>query len=131
MRFTGGTLAVLPAAILIAGISVGAQAPSPPSSSPSPGVPPVTFAVEVAYVEVDAIVSDKQGEPVRDLTREDFVVLEDGKPQKIELFTRIDIPYERPEPAASPAPPPDVRTNLHPFEGRLYVLVLDGLHTNP
>src|SRR5204863_230180 len=33
-------------------------------------------------------------------------------------------------PAAPPAPPPDVRNNLHPFEGRVYVLVLDGLHTS-
>src|SRR5262245_21994411 len=121
MRLSGGTRAPLSATLLIAGISVGAQTPPPP---------PVTFAVEVAYVEVDAIVSDKAGEPVRDLTREDFVVLEDGKPQTIELFTRIDIPYERPEPAAPPAPSPDVRTNLQPFEGRLYVLVLDGLHTS-
>ena len=103
MRLTGRTLAALSAAVFIAVSSVGAQAPAPPSASPSPGVPPVTFAVEVAYVEVDAIVSDKAGEPVHDLTREDFVVLEDGKPQTIELFTRIDIPYERPEPAAPPA----------------------------
>ncbi len=130
MRLAGGTLAPLSAAVFIAGSWVGAQTPPPPSASPSPGTPPVTFAVEVAYVEVDAIVSDKEGEPVRDLTREDFVVLEDGKPQTIELFTRIDIPYERPEPAAPPAVPPDVRDNLHPFEGRLYVLVLDGLHTS-
>jgi VWFA-related protein len=131
MRLAGGTLAPLSAVVFIAVSSVGAQAPSRPSASPSPSAPPVTFAVEVAYVEVDAIVSDKAGEPVLDLTREDFVVLEDGKPQTIELFTRIDIPYERPEPAAPPAPPPDVRDNLHPFEGRLYVLVLDGLHTSP
>src|SRR2546425_12503591 len=130
MRLAGGTLAALSAALFIAGIWVGAQTPSPPSGSPSPGVPPVTFAVEVAYVEVDAIVTDKAGEPVHDLTREDFVVLEDGKPQTIELFTRIDIPYERPEPAAPPTVPPDVRDNLHPFEGRLYLLVLDGLHTS-
>jgi VWFA-related protein len=130
MRLAGGTLAALSAALFIAGSSVGAQTPSLPSASPSPGVPPVTFAVEVAYVEVDAIVTDKAGEPVHDLTRDDFVVLEDGKPQTIELFTRIDIPYERPEPAALPAVPPDVRNNLHPFEGRLYVLVLDGLHTS-
>ena len=130
MRLAGGMVAAFSAAVFIAGSWVGAQTPSPPSASPSPGVPPVTFAVEVAYVEVDAIVTDKAGEPVHDLTREDFVVLEDGKPQTIELFTRIDIPYERPEPAAPPAVPPDVRDNLHPFAGRLYVLVLDGLHTS-
>src|SRR5205085_382420 len=46
-------------------------------------------------------------------------------------FTQIDLPYERPEPAA-PAPVPlDVQTNARPFEGRVYVLVLDELHTSP
>ena len=35
-------------------------------------------------------------------------------------------PRERP---ARPAPEPDVRSNAAPFEGRLYVLVLDDLHT--
>jgi VWFA-related protein len=67
---------------------------------------------------------------VRDLRREDFTVLEDGKPQQIDLFTLIDIPYERPEPSA-PAPVPlDVKTNAVPFEGRVYVIVLDELHTS-
>ena len=61
MRLAGGTLAALSAAVFIAGSSIGAQTPPPPSASPSPGVPPVTFAVEVAYVEVDAIVTDKAG----------------------------------------------------------------------
>src|SRR5437016_4959895 len=111
------------ALLLIAAAPLAAQAPAP-SPSPRREAPPVTFAVEVGYVEVDAIVTDRAGQPVRDLTREDFVVLEDGKPQTIELFTQIDIPYERPEPAAPPPVPLDVQTNERPFDGRLYVIVL-------
>jgi len=108
--------------------SLGAQAPAPAGGRQSPP-PPVTFAVEVGYVEVDAIVTDRNDQPVRDLKREDFIVLEDGKPQQIDLFTQIDIPYERPEPL-TPAPVPvDVKTNAVPFEGRVYVIVLDELHT--
>src|SRR4029079_12194479 len=67
---------------------------------------------------------------VRDLRREDFTVLEDGKPQQIDLFTQIDIPYERPEPAAAAPVPLDVKSNAVPFEGRVYVIVLDELHTS-
>ena len=44
---------------------------------------PVTFRVEVDYVEVDALVADAQGNLVSDLRAEDFEVLEDGKPQKV------------------------------------------------
>src|SRR5438552_18152233 len=106
MRLAGGTLASLSAALFIAGSWVGAQTPPPPSASPSPGAPPVTLAVEVAYAEVDANLSDKEGEPVRDLTREDFVALEDGKPQTSDLRTQRDIPDERAEPGTPPRPPP-------------------------
>ncbi|PYQ41883.1 MAG: hypothetical protein DMF77_14705 [Acidobacteria bacterium] len=115
------------AAVLLAAASVGAQTPAAPPSSPAP---PVTFAVEVGYVEVDAIVTDRNDQPVRDLRREDFTVLEDGKPQTIDLFHKIDIPYERPEPAAPPPVPLDVKTNAVPFEGRVYVIVLDELHSS-
>jgi VWFA-related protein len=116
--------------LLAAASPLRAQAPAP-SPGASPGTPPVTFAVEVGYVEVDVIVTDKNGQPVHDLKREDFTVLEDGKPQTIDLFTRIDIPYERPEPAAALPVPLDVQTNARPFEGRVYVLVMDELHTSP
>jgi VWFA-related protein len=121
------------AAFLIAVAPVLAQTPVP-AASPAPrpsGPPPVTFAVEVGYVEVDAIVTDKNDQPVRDLKKEDFIVLEDGKPQAIDLFHQIDIPYERPEPAAPPPVPLDVQTNSRPFDGRVYVIILDELHTSP
>jgi VWFA-related protein len=118
------------AAVLMAG-SLDAQAPAPTPASGRPNPPPpVTFAVEVGYVEVDAIVTDRNDQPVRDLKREDFTVLEDGKPQAIDLFTQIDIPYERPEPLAVAPVPLDVKTNAVPFEGRVYVIVLDELHTS-
>jgi VWFA-related protein len=116
------------AVLLVTATPMRAQAPAP---SPSPVAPPVTFAVEVGYVEVDAIVTDGNDQPVLDLTRGDFTILEDGKPQAIDLFTRIDIPYERPEPQAPLPVPLDVQTNARPFEGRVYVLVLDELHTTP
>ena len=94
------------AALLLMAGSLGAQAPAPTPASgrPSPP-PPVTFAVEVGYVEVDAIVTDRNDQPVRDLRREDFTVLEDGKPQPIDLFTQIDIPTKGPSPPRFPPCP--------------------------
>ncbi len=110
------------------GRSAPAQSPAGTPAPESP-LPRVTFGVEVSYVEIDAIVTDAAGRPVRDLKQEDFVVEEDGKRQAIELFTQIDVPYERPERGAPPPLPVDVQSNARPFEGRLYVLVLDGQHT--
>ena len=59
--------------------------------------PEVTFQVEVNYVDVDAIVTDDKGNFVTGLTRDDFEVFEDGKPQKIEMFSYVELPVERPD----------------------------------
>jgi VWFA-related protein len=98
--------------------------------TPQPPQPP-TFKVQVDYVEVDIVVTDRQGTHIRDLKKEDFQVLEDGKAQTISAFTMVDIPVERadrPLFAASPIEP-DVKTNEKPFDGRVYVMVIDDLHT--
>jgi VWFA-related protein len=93
--------------------------------------PPVTFRVEVNYVEVDAFVTDAQGAPVHDLTAADFEILEDGKPQKVSAFSLVNIPIERAERPLFAGKPiePDVQTNEH-LEGRIYLLVLDDIHTD-
>lgn len=46
----------------------------------------VTFKAESNLVIVNVAVRDKQGRPVLDLKKEDFVLLEDGKPQTLEVF---------------------------------------------
>jgi VWFA-related protein len=99
--------------------------------APAPQPQPPTFRVQVDYVEVDVVVTDRPGNLVRDLKKEDFQVFEDGKPQTINTFTFVDIPIERadrPLFAASPIEP-DVKTNERPFDGRVYVMVIDDLHT--
>ena len=58
---------------------------------PAPQAPPPTFRVEVNYVEVDAIVTDAQGNAVTDLTLDDFEVLEDGRPQKVTASAHVNI----------------------------------------
>jgi VWFA-related protein len=92
--------------------------------------PPVTFRVEVNYVEVDAIVSDANGNPITDLTAKDFQLLEDGRQQTISTFSLVNLPVERAErPLFAPGPiEPDVQTNTN-AEGRIYLIVLDDLHT--
>ena len=87
--------------------------------------PPI-LRVEVDAIEIDALVTDAQGNPVTDLTLDDFELLEDGKPQAITSLSLVNIPIERVErPLFSPAAiEPDVHTNRGP-EGRLYVFALD------
>src|SRR4051812_14468304 len=125
-----GLLLLLTGSVLTAG-QPPAPAQQPPSPPPPSGQQPPTFKVRVDYVEVDTIVTDRQGRMVRDLKKEDFQILEDGKSQAITNFTLVDIPIEkenRPLFAASPIEP-DVKTNAKAFDGRVYVMVIDDLHT--
>lgn len=50
------------------------------------------FSSGVNLVEVYASVTDKQGQPVKDLSREDFTVREDGAVQNVTTFTAGDFP---------------------------------------
>ena len=117
----------LAALIVLAAGSALSAGQSPPASGQTP-----TFKVQVDYVDVDVLVTDEEGRFVRDLTQEDFQVFEDGKRQTITNFSVVDIPIERADrPLFAPGPiEPDVSTNAQAFEGRVYVLILDDLHTD-
>ncbi|MCA1561244.1 MAG: VWA domain-containing protein [Acidobacteria bacterium] len=115
--------------LVFSAVWLSAQQSAPPDGQQ----PPVTFKVEINYVEVDAIVTDQQGQFVRGLTRGDFEVLENGKRQPISIFSMVDIPLQRADAPLFAAQPiePDVATNAGEFNGRVYVLLLDDLHTHP
>src|ERR1044072_572716 len=103
--------AALVACVTTTALSAGQQ----PPAAAQPQQP--TFRVQVDYVEVDVVVTDRSGNLVRDLKKEDFQVLEDGKAQAINAFTFVNIPierFDRPLFAASPIDP-DVRSNERPF----------------
>ncbi|HET9192453.1 MAG TPA: VWA domain-containing protein [Vicinamibacterales bacterium] len=92
--------------------AVSAQQPAP------------TFRAQVEAVQVDVFVTDRDGNPVRDLRLEDFELLEDGKPQTITSFSEVIIPINAPPPFSPGTPRLDVATNSG-GEGRLYVIALD------
>jgi VWFA-related protein len=125
----GLRLTVLFVLLAVAALDAGQNPPAQPPAAPPQQGP--TFKVRVDYVEVDVVVTDRQGNLVRDLKKEDFQVLEDGKSQTISTFTMVDIPIERADrPLFAESPiEPDVKTNEKPFDGRVYVMVIDDLHT--
>src|SRR4051794_22741589 len=116
---------------LLAALSARPAAQQSAAGTPAGDQPAVTFRVEINYVEVDAAAFDRDGRFVSDLKRDDFQVLEEGVPQDISAFTLVNIPIEHAERPLFAAHPiePDVASNAKPFEGRVYVLVLDDLQT--
>ena len=90
-----------------------------------------TFRAETRLIEVDVIVTDRDGRFVRNLSRDDFEILEDGQPQAIATFAFTDRPIPvRPARGAAPAPERDTTTNAATTDGRVYVIVMDSPSTS-
>ena len=91
-------------------------------------LPQPTFRAEANYVRVD-VFPTKDGAPVTDLKAEDFEVVEDRAPQKIEQFERVVI---RAAGSAEGRPEPNtVAESLKAIQdprARVFVLFLDPSH---
>lgn len=104
-----------------ASASVAGQSPAPQP----------TFRGGVSAVNVDVVVSDRSGQPVTDLTQDDFEVLENGKRQDIEQFRLVRV-----DGRATPGTPEpreirsfgDEEVELGREDVRVFVLFLDDYH---
>ncbi len=96
-----------------------AAAPAPPPSSAQKPqeapIPPVSESVDVSVTNVDVFVTDSKGQRVSGLTADDFVVRQDGIPQKITNFYAVSggkvlfedgssVPFDAKEQAAPEVP---------------------------
>jgi VWFA-related protein len=89
------------------------------------------FQLDVRRVPVDVVVTDKQGNAVRGLRRDDFVVKEDGTEQTVLSFDYQDGSHPSFVPPKLPALPANTFVNLPdaPEQGPLYVLYYDMVNT--
>jgi len=81
-------------------------------------------AVEVTIVEVPVTVVDRAGNPVRNLTKEDFEITDDGKRVPIEYFDVVDI-------ARLSAAEPRLDAPLPPVATRHFLLLFDLANSDP
>jgi VWFA-related protein len=102
MRRAAATSLPTLALVILAGPS-SAQQGEPSSDQP-------TFGAHVELVEVDAVVTDRRGVHVTDLTADDFEIREHGRPQAITNFQYVVLDPSAVAPAAAaaatPAPAP-------------------------
>ena len=115
MRATRGTRrAALVCACAAVSWIVAAQGQRPPQ-----------FRTGIELLQLDVTVLDKAGKPVRGLTKDDFTLLEDGKPQTVEAFTEIFVPEAvHTGPVWSRDVTPDV-TNNQIDNKRIFVIVIN------
>ena len=95
-------------------------------------------AVRSELVQLDVVVTLKDGRPLGDLAAGEFQIYEDGKPQPLSHFAVARRATASGAPASAPAPPdepaaaaaaPPVASGAE--QGRFFVLAVDDLHTGP
>ncbi len=69
-----------------------------------PAIPTLGETIDVNIVNIDVVVTDKSGKRVRGLTKDDFVILENGKPREISNFAEY----------ASSLPPDESNAEIQP-----------------
>jgi VWFA-related protein len=102
---------------------------TPPFASPGSSVP--LFKANTEAVVVDVVVTKANGDAVLNLGKENFQVIEDGKPQAVDLFEEHT--GESAPATALPPMPANVFTNqpAAPPGNSVNVLLLDSLNTPP
>jgi VWFA-related protein len=111
-------MATVPSALAVAAL-VLSQAPAQPP----------TFRARIDLVQVDVVVIDRDGAPVRGLQTSDFTLFDRGAPQAIVNVDEVS--HARPRAAATMLPAAikkDVADNQSAQAGRLVVMVVDDLH---
>ena len=107
-----------------------ASAAEAQSQPPTPSE--LVIRATTRMVAVDVVVRDRDGHPVTDLTKNDFTVLEDARPQTIATFSASSPPVSAWRQGLPPLLPSHVTTNRPDvIEGddQIAVLLLDGLNT--
>ena len=128
------SLRTLTAAALVAGAALGLSAQQAPVP---PGGP--TFRSGVTAVSTDVITRDQDGRFVADLTKDDFVVLEDDVPQVVTSFALVHggRTFNMLTPADAPAAAPEgivlptTRRATQDVAGRVLFIFVDDVHFEP
>lgn len=136
-------------ALTLAAILVSPAVAAGPQEPPS-GLPPLVRNVDVTVTNIDVVVTDKKGNRIRGLKRDDFEVYEDGQLQPLTNFFAVDggkvvyfgdeavpgtaspepVPAPTPAPEATPAPAEPAAAPL-PVPKTKIVIFIDNLSLQP
>lgn len=121
-------------AILCSFTAAAAQTASSPKPSPTPTAQEAeqdVVRITTNLVQVDVLVTDKEGNQITDLTANDFELLQDGKPQKLKSVSYVSTAPAEPTSASvvsknsnSTIAPPPVRVHRG-NPGRLLTFIVD------
>jgi VWFA-related protein len=105
-------------------------APAAPRTAPSPEgqvpqQPPLKYEVSVTLKLIQVYVTDKSGQPVRDLTKEEFRLTDNGKPVTLSAFEKHDLAAAPTAGVATPEPATVLAPTEIPALGRKFIIFFD------
>ncbi len=82
---------MLTRSVVAAFLCAAAAAAQQPQPQPQPAeIPKLTETMDIRVINVDVVVTDKKGNPVPGLTKDDFELYENGVPKKISNFYEVE-----------------------------------------
>ena len=93
-----------------------------------------TLKLKSELVQFDILVTDKDGQPVKGLKKEDFVLSDGGKAQEVSFFSFVDVanesapaePANRPDSGARVLAPAPAASPIDTSSGRTIFIILDA-----
>lgn len=126
-------------AVAFSGVAAtAAPAVAAAGQEPRPAQPTTVVRVTVGLVQVDAVVTDKQGRPVTDLTPADFAIKEGGQEREITYVSYVRLvpeasratePLPAPPQGGAQAPSPGAEPAPR-VAGRMITIVVDDLNVS-
>jgi len=125
--------------LVVAAVQISPASAQDKNVQQLPSIPKLTESVSVRVINVDVVVTDRKGNPIRGLKQDDFQLYENGKPQKITNFYEVNSAAKpavgaTPSPAASPqatVPAPATDEYIPAPAKRKYVFFVDNLSLAP
>ncbi len=128
MKITRHTVA---AATLI--LATAALAADTPKQKPAAEVPKLVENIDVRVINIDVVVTDKRGNRIRGLKKDDFVILENGIPKNVTNFYEVEAEPKSAAPAAAAAPKPSLAAieQIPDNQKRRIIFYVDNLSLMP
>lgn len=122
--------------LLASSLSVSAQtAPQTPPTVPQDDV----LRISTDLVQTDLVVLDKKGRNVKGLTKDQFDLLVDGRPQTVSFFESVETGSSKEaaqlaaarDQGSAPGSSPRSETPILPMAGRSFIFFVDDFHLSP
>ncbi|HEU5163129.1 MAG TPA: VWA domain-containing protein, partial [Thermoanaerobaculia bacterium] len=95
-------------------------------------VPRLIETVDVRVINIDVVVTDRKGNAITGLTRDDFIIYENGKPQRVSNFYEVVTRADNPEPQIRTEESPEPRAPEQPEQlKRKVIIFIDNLSLSP